>query len=80
MQHLDDDDRKAVLGEVLIDELKIIREYLEYLLPIKPKVDKLERDVEQLKVDTAAIKAVLTDHSGQLRSHEIRITDLEAAH
>ena len=79
MQDLSDEDRKSVLGEVLMDELKIIREYLEQLLPLNKKVDSLDKDMSEVKADIKVIKAVVTDHSQQLSDHEVRVTRLEAA-
>lgn len=63
-----------------MDELKIIREYLEDLMPIKQDVAILKQDMAEVKSDIKIIKAVLTDHSHQIQNHEVRITRLEAAH
>jgi len=83
MQHLSDDDHKAALGEVLLDELKIIREYLEAVLEdtpvIKRKVTKLEEDMTEVKGDIKVIKAAVTDQGRQVKNHEVRVTRLEAA-
>ncbi len=77
MQNLDDEDRKAVLGEVLMDELKIIREYLEDIPVIKQDVKQLKQDIDELKSDMKAVKVIAKDHSKHLGSHEIRLTRLE---
>ena len=79
MQNMDDEDRRAVLGEVLMDELKAIREYLEDIPVIKRDVKQLKIDVDELKADMKVIKVVATDHNYQLQNHETRISHLEAA-
>lgn len=57
MQSLSDDERKAVLGEVLADELKDITEYVKDVPLIKKKVDALETDMQEVKSDIKIIKA-----------------------
>lgn len=78
MQDLSDDDRKTVLGEVLMDELKVIREYLEDIPVIKQKVTSIDERLSVVESDMKVVKAVLTDHSQQLQDHETRITRIEA--
>ena len=77
MQSLSDDERKAVLGEVLADELKAITEYVKDVPLIKKKVDALEIDMQEVKSDIKIIKAAVTDLSKQVKDHERRITHLE---
>ena len=79
MQDLTDDERKAVLGNVLMDELKVIREYLQDIPEIKQRVTHIEGDVSKLKEDMQIIKAAVVDQSKQLNDHEHRIGDLETA-
>lgn len=64
--------RKEVLSEVLMDELKAIREFVEDIPVIKQKVTKIEVDMGEVKTDLKAVKAVL-------KNHEQRITILETA-
>ena len=80
MHSLDDETRKQVLGEVLMDELKVIREYLEDVPIIKQKVTKLETDVEELKSDMKIVKAAIVDHSRELNEHGVRLGALEVSH
>jgi len=79
MQSLTDDERKAVLGEVLADELKAIVEYVKDVPAIRAKVDTLSEDMQVVKSDIKIIKAAITDLSKQVDDHERRITHLEAA-
>ena len=79
MQSLTDKERKAVLGEVLSDELKMIMEYVKDVPYIKRKVDTLEKDMQGVKSDIKAIKGVVTDMGKQLKAHDKRLTRLEAA-
>jgi hypothetical protein len=60
---MDDETRKGVLGEAIMDELKAIRELVSDVPVISRKVSKLEEDVAILKTDVVTIKAVVTDHS-----------------
>jgi len=76
MQDLSDDDRKLVLGEVLMDELKALREGIANL-PTRIEFKVLQDDVAQLKTDMKIVKAVLTDQGWQVADHERRIKRLE---
>ncbi len=77
MQEIDDEDRKAILGEVLFDELKIIREYLEYLVPVKPKVDDMDERLKSVEADMKLVKMTLRQHSKQLNQQQASIDRLE---
>lgn len=72
-----DDMRKEVLGEVLMGELKAIREYVQEIPAIKKSVYRLEVDMTEVKTDIKAIKAVIKDHSSQMDSHETDIRYLK---
>jgi septal ring factor EnvC (AmiA/AmiB activator) len=78
MQELSDDDRKAILGEVLMGELAAIREYVADIPAIKQDLAQLKGDVKELKDDMKIVKAAVTEHSVQLHDHERRIIRLEA--
>ncbi len=63
MQSLSDDERRAVLGEVLFDELKLIREYVqeipdikEDLREVKERLTKVERIIRIHEVDVRQIR------------------------
>jgi chromosome segregation ATPase len=93
MQSLNDDERKEVLGEVLFDELKAIREYVQDVPDIKQDIaamkqdmdvmkadiQELKFDVHILKADMKVVKAVVTDHSRQFKQTDKRLTNLESA-
>ncbi len=72
MQSLNNDERKQVLGEVLADELKVIREYVEDIPDIKKDVHKLKEDIAQIKSDMKIVKVIT-------KNHESRIMQLEPA-
>lgn len=74
---MDDEMRKEVLGEVLMDELKAIREYVQDVPVIKQTVERIDDRLEVVESDVKAIKAVVTDHSRQLQRHEVEIKDLK---
>jgi uncharacterized protein (UPF0335 family) len=56
MQSLDDGERKAVFGEVLLDELKAIREYVSDIPAMKRDIAVLKTDVSELKSDVAGLR------------------------
>ena len=68
MQSLNDDERKEVLGEVLADELKAIREYVEDIPEIKQKVHKIDATVNEINGRLATIESVVKDHESDIRS------------
>jgi 2-phospho-L-lactate guanylyltransferase (CobY/MobA/RfbA family) len=74
---MDDEMRKEVLGEVLLDELKAIREYVSDIPAIKRGVAILTDDVEEIKTDIKAIKSVVKDYSRQLDEREKEIQQLK---
>lgn len=66
MQSPNDDERKEVLGEVLFDELKVIREYVEDIPIIKQTISeinerliKVERTVNVHGVDIQLLRKQL---------------------
>ena len=79
MDSLSDDERKKVLGEVLMDELKAIYEYVKEIPVIRRDVDILKKDMIIVKSNIATIKSVLKDQGYQVKDHEQRITKLEGA-
>ena len=79
MQSLNNDERKQVLGEVLSDELKVIREYVQDVPLLKQDIQVIKGDISELKSDMKIVKVAITDMSRQLVDHERRITRLEVA-
>ncbi|MBI4034607.1 hypothetical protein HY380_01775 [Candidatus Saccharibacteria bacterium] len=68
MQTLTDKERKEVLGEVLADKLKAIREYVQDVPVIKDAVARLENDMGIVKTDIKAIKVVVQTHSQEIKA------------
>lgn len=77
MQSLDDDERKMVLGEVLADELKAIREYVQDVPAIRRDIETLKEDVAELKSDMKIVKAVVIDQSKQINQHDTFLKTLK---
>lgn len=67
MQSLNDDERKQVLGEVLADELKVIREYVEDVPKVKEEVHEVHSKVDEINGRLTVIEAVVKDHESDLR-------------
>lgn len=63
MMSLNDDERREVFGEVLMDELRVIREYLSDIPIIK-------KDVRELKQITKEHTQILQRHDVLLRIHD----------
>jgi len=74
MHDMDDETRKAILGEALMDELKAIRECVQDVPTIKNDVQALRADTEELKSDMKVVKAAVRDISSNLRSVESTTT------
>lgn len=75
MHDMDDEARKQVLGEVLMDELKTIREYVEDVPGIKRKLDEVDERLISVESDVTVIKAAVRDISGRLQSVEEVVKD-----
>jgi peptidoglycan hydrolase CwlO-like protein len=67
MQDLTDDERKAVLGEVLMDEFKAIREYLQDIPEIKTDIKDLKSDIAEIKSDIKLVKAIVREHESDIK-------------
>jgi hypothetical protein len=76
MQDLTDDERRHILGEVMMDELKAIREGISFL-PTRSEFKRLEEKVDGLSDDMKAVKAVVKSHSHEFDNHEHRLKLLE---
>lgn len=50
MQSLNDDERREVMGEVLFDELQLIREYVEQIPGIKRDLQELKEGQQDIKI------------------------------
>jgi hypothetical protein len=66
MQSLSDDEKRAVFGEVIADELQAIHEYLQDLPTMKRTLAHIERNVTDLTSDMKVVKTILVDQSQQL--------------
>jgi predicted nucleic acid-binding Zn-ribbon protein len=67
MQSLNDDERKAALGEVLADELKVIKEYVEDVPDIKLKVHKIDATVSEINDRLSVLENVVKEHETDIR-------------
>lgn len=77
-----DDNRnhyEGALLEEIRNQNKAILEVVGSMQDNVKKIPKIVDDIEIIKTDVKAIKAVIKDHSGQLDDNESRITQLEAA-
>lgn len=67
MISLNDEERREVLGEILMDELKAIHECVADIPVIKADIAMLKEDVSELKDDMKVVKVVLRDHEKDIR-------------
>ena len=70
MQSLDDDERRAILGEVLADQLQVILEYVSDIPEMKRDIAVLKTDVTELKSDMKIVKLTLIDNDRRLERLE----------
>jgi hypothetical protein len=64
---MDDEMQKGVLGEVLMDELKAIREYVQEIPNIKKTVESIDGRLSFVETDVKVIKAVVREHDSEIR-------------
>lgn len=64
---MDDETRKLVLGEALMDELKAIREYVEDVPVIKQQINKVSNDLDEIKDKLVVVNAVVRDHESDIK-------------
>ena len=67
MQSLSDDERKGVLGEVLFDELKAIREYVQDIPLIKQKVREIDSRLINVEDKLIVVEAVVKNHETEIK-------------
>lgn len=67
MHDMDDNTRREVLGEFLMDELKAIREYVEDVPKIKAQVHKTNATVNEMNDRLIVMETVLRDHEQEIR-------------
>lgn len=74
MHDMDDDTRKEVLGEAIMDELKAIREYVE-------DIPEIKKDVKDLQARMTRVEDGMNIHGAVIREHEsdLRILKQKAA-
>jgi len=73
------DDNMGFVLEHLDDQLKAILEGQGALKDVPSAIARLQEDMDEVKTDIKAIKAAVTDQTGQLNGHENRLTSLEEA-
>lgn len=78
MQDLSDSERKLVLGEVLMDELKAIREGIDRLNSVPAQVQSIDERLEGVENDIKVIKTAGSDQSKQVQKHEAHLKKLRA--
>ena len=68
MHDMSDEDRKAVFGEAILDELKAIREYLTDIPIIKEDVKDLQVRMTRVEDGMNVTKVVLREHESEIQS------------
>lgn len=67
MQSLSEEERREVLGEILADELKAIREYVQDVPAIKQQLHQVKTTVDDMHDKLSVLEHVVRDHEGELR-------------
>lgn len=70
MIDLTDDERREALGELLMDELKAIREGIDQLNGLPTQVQVVDTRLSSVEGDVTVIKAAVTDISKHVHEHE----------
>lgn len=74
MQSLNDDERSAILGEVLTDELRVIIEYVQDVPLLTHELKRIVRVVEGISENVTVISAVVKDHEIALQALNQKVT------
>jgi len=61
MQSLSDKERREVLGEVLVDELKAIREYVQDIPQMKQELTAMNERLERVEFRMSIVEAIVRD-------------------
>jgi hypothetical protein len=67
MQSLSDDEKREILGEVLLDELRAIHKYVKDIPDIKNRVTKLEGKMDKMGSRLDLDEAILKAHEIDIR-------------
>lgn len=67
MQSLNDDERKAVLGEVLADELKTISEYVKDVPAMQQELHQVHAAVDDISDRLKVIEYVVREHEADIK-------------
>lgn len=74
---MEDNDRIQVLGEVLMDELRTIREYVSDIPEMKTDIQELKVGLDEANRKLDVTMLTVGKHSEHIQNHETRISDLE---
>ena len=74
MHDMTDEERKAILGEAFMDELKAIREGIDQLNGLPAQVQSIDDSLVNVENDVKAIKIAVKGQSKQLRKHEKQLS------
>ena len=70
---MDDEMRKEVLGEVRADELKVIREYVQDIPPIKKQLNEVSETVERIDSRLEVVEIVVREHETEIKKLKHKI-------
>jgi peptidoglycan hydrolase CwlO-like protein len=73
------DNYTAIILEEIRDQNKAVLEAVGDIQKQVSKITTMEENITEIKTDIKVIKAAVTDTNTQVRDHERRLTQLEAA-
>lgn len=73
MQDLTDDERKGILGEVLMDEFKVIREYLQDIPDMKQQLNNVHALSQDTNDRLKVVESVVREHETEIKSLKHKI-------
>ncbi|MGZ6609010.1 MAG: hypothetical protein ACXVFI_18315 [Solirubrobacteraceae bacterium] len=67
MHNIDDETRREILGEALMDELKAIHDYVRDVPEIKAEVHQVRMKVDEMNLRLDVIEMVVREHDRDIR-------------
>lgn len=72
MQSLNDNERKAVLGEVLADELKAILEYVKNVPAMQEELHQVHATVNDISDRLNVLEHIVKEHESEIKQLQRR--------
>ncbi len=71
---MDDEQRRGILGEVLMDELRIIQEYVQDIPDMKHQLESVDGRLANVESDMKVVKKIAGLHSQEIRDLQTKVS------